>query len=160
MSCTTTAKSRGLLSNRTRKRILVVADRNTLTVVNSGNVLPPAVDKLEAWAISVQDGGEGLLVDIAHSWCQTCGWRRACQQTAQEEPRAGHASLFHTKYSVPSVGVPSEVEDVGVIGRYYGQSVVDAGHEVCPADGSVHFHSLIQSLLGLAFVVSVVDASP
>lgn len=39
----------------------------------------------------------------------------------------------------------------------YGQCIVDAGHEVCPADGSVHFHSFMQSLLGLAVMVSVVD---
>lgn len=68
--------------------------------------------------------------------------------------------FVHTKDGVPSVGVAAEVEDVRVISSNYGQGVVDAGHETRPADGSVHFHSFIQSLLGLAFVVSVINTPP
>lgn len=82
------------------------------------------------------------------------------QQTAPARGGAGHASLSPTKYRVPSVGVASEVEDVGVISRDDGQSVMDAGQETCPLDGSVHLHSFIQSLLGLAFVVSVINPAP
>lgn len=72
---------------------------------------------------------------------------------------AASASSLHTKYCVPSVGVAAEVEDVRVIGSDHGHGVVDAGHEARPADGSVHFHSFVQRLLGLAFVVSVIDAA-
>lgn len=79
---------------------------------------------------------------------------------ARVDCSAGCASSLHTEYCIPSVGVASEVEHVRVIGGNYGQSVMDAGHEVCPADGSVQFHSFIQSLLGLAFVVSVINTPP
>lgn len=67
--------------------------------------------------------------------------------------------LAPTKYGVPSVGVASEVEDVGVVGRNDGQCVVDAGQETCPLDSSVHFHRFVQGLLGLAFVVSMINAA-
>lgn len=140
--------------------VLIVTDINILTIVNSRNILPPAVDKFVAWSISIQDSSEGLLVNITHSWCQTCGWRHTPQQMVHVDCRAGYACSLHTEYCIPSVGVASEVEHVRVIGSNYGQSVMDAGHEVCPADGSVHFHSFIQSLLGLAFMVSMINTPP
>lgn len=84
----------------------------------------------------------------------------ASQQTALAQHGAGHASLLRTEYGVPPVSVASEVEDVRVVSSNDGQSVMDAGQETCPADGSVHFHGFVQSLLGLAFVVPVINAAP
>lgn len=58
------------------------------------------------------------------------------------------------------MGVAPEAEDVGVVGGDDGQRVVDAGQEAGPAHGPVHLHRLVQSLLGLALVVPVVDTAP
>lgn len=46
-----------------------------------------------------------------------------------------------------------------MVGSNYSHSVMDAGHEIGPADGPVHFHSLMKSLLGLSLMVSVVNTS-
>lgn len=40
------------------------------------------------------------------------------------------------------------------------QRVMDAGQEACQADGSVHFHSFMKGMLGLALVMSMVNTSP
>lgn len=73
---------------------------------------------------------------------------------------AGCASLaLQTKYCVSPEGVPSKVEHMRMVSSNYSQCIMDAGHEICPADGSVHFHSFMQSLLGLALMVSVVNTS-
>lgn len=126
------------------------------TVVDVGDVLPPAIDDLVTWSVSIQDGGEGLLVHVAHNRGQACGWRRRAS-TAADQRRAAPPP---TKYVVASVGVAAEVEDVRVIGGDHGQGVVDAGQETGPADGSVHFHRFVQGLLGLALVVAVVNTPP
>lgn len=97
------------------------------------------------WSTSLTAGARPAVGDV-------------CQHKCKAEP--GGASLGRTKDGVPSVGVASEVEDVRVIGGNDGQSVVDAGQQICPADGPVHFHRLVQSLLGLAFVVPVIDTPP
>lgn len=78
----------------------------------------------------------------------------------QEIYSAGCASLsLQTKYCVSPDGVASEGEHMRMVSSNYSQCIMDAGHETCPADGSVHFHSFMQSLLGLAVMVSVVNTS-
>ena len=54
-------------------------------------------------------------------------------------------SWLHTKYCVSSDCVASEVEHMRMVGSNYGHRIVDACHEVCLADGPVHFHSFMQS---------------
>lgn len=65
-----------------------------------------------------------------------------------------------TKYRVSSERVASKVEHMGVVSSNYSQRIMDAGHEICTADGPVHLHSFMQSLLGLPLVVSMVNTSP
>lgn len=66
---------------------------------------------------------------------------------------------LRTKYGVSSARVASKVEHMGMVSGHDSQGVVDAGQEIGQTDGSVHFHGLIQGLLGFSLVVSVVDAS-
>lgn len=138
-----------------------------LTVVNSGDILPHAVNKFVTWSVPIYDGGKGLLVNIAQHWGQTCGCikrhhhnRTKLKMELTALPNMWYnTDIYITKYCVSSDCVASEVEHMRMISSDYSECIVDAGHEICPADGSVHFHSFMQSLLGFAFMVSVINTS-
>lgn len=68
-----------------------------LTVIDGRNVLPPAVDQLVTGSVSVQDGGERLLVHVADHRSQTC--RRTQISTGANGAAAAAADL-------PKMGLP------------------------------------------------------
>lgn len=69
-----------------------------LTVIDGGNVLPRAVHQLVTGPVSVQDGGERLLVHVADHGSQTC---RRTQISTGANGGAGAAAA-----DLPKMGLP------------------------------------------------------
>lgn len=62
-----------------------------------------------------------------------------------------------TEDGVAPGGVATKRENVGVISSNHSQRVFLGSHGASLSDGLVHLHGLMQRLLGLAFMVPVVN---